>query len=201
MTTPTTRDASRVLADLDIELDADRLADEIERYLTDPNRTAHPLVTLPTTELVRQALAATSATPVHTPAAAVASPLRGIWRVLPDRLLLLSRPRGPVNYRHLTVGEHLELTAAVLEHAGWARTGRRARTLTGRRCILGAQVALYAMGYGDRETANAAGGYLNRILRDRGIREDYSTWNERVDRKQALKLVREAAAIANGGRR
>jgi hypothetical protein len=181
----------------------DDLLADIQQHLADqPPRTAHPLVTLPTDVLVDQALGELAARPTPSSASAEQppnrSPLTGIWAVLPDSLLALRRPRGPVDHRPLTVAEHLELTAAVLEHSGWARTGHRVRTWRGRRCILGAQIALYLAGYGDTHTANAAGTHLNQLLAERGIRERFPIWNEAEGRTrdEVLELLHTAAARA-----
>lgn len=199
MTTTHRQDATRALADLDIDLDAAALADEIEAWLADPNRTAHPLVTLPTHELVRQALDS-APTPKPDPKQPPESPLRGLWRILPDRALTLRRPRGPVDCHHISVVEHLQLTAAILQHSGWARTGHRHRTATGRRCILGAQRALAALGYGDRHTTEAAAAHLNQALRARRVRAEYPDWNETATLDQVLNLIDDAITLAGGHR-
>lgn len=187
-----------------VELDAAALVREIEQYLAARGRaTAHPLVTATTEELVRQALAELDA-PV--PESAGTGPAAdpglpgGMWRVLPDRLLSLhpARRAAGVERMRISVAEHLELTALVLERWGWARTGGHIRTVGGRRCILGAQRALFALGYGTEDTAIAAGAHLNAALRARGVRQSYPVWNEQgdVDRDQVLALVRDAAAEA-----
>jgi hypothetical protein len=120
--------------------------------------------------------------------------------VLPDRLLTLHPGRrGEADQRaRISVAEHLELTALVLERWGWAQSGQRIRTAGGHRCILGAQRVLFVLGYGTEDTAVAAGAHLNATLRARGIREPYPAWNElpHVTRRQALALVREAGAAA-----
>lgn len=181
------------------DVDARLLVREIEQYLTARGRaTAHHLVTATTEELVRQALAE----PDDRPAAPVrGSELPGgLWRVLPDRLLALhpGRRGEAVQRLRVSVAEHLELTALVLERWGWAQTGGHLRTTGGRRCILGAQRVLYALGYGTEDTAIAAGAHLNAALRGRGVRQTYPAWNEapHVTRDQVLDVVREAAAAA-----
>lgn len=152
--------------------------------------TAHPLVTKTTAELVAEALSTPAPAPAEDPA--VRSPLRGIWRVIPNRYLGLRRPLGPVDHRPVTVAEFLELTEAVLRHAGWARTGSRTRTRLGRRCIRGAQGAVYLLGYGDARTAEASGLFLDEVLRGRGAHAGYQHWNEQATEEQALALVVEA---------
>jgi hypothetical protein len=205
MTTPLTRPSSPAAVDLDVELGehGELLALEVERYLTARTRaTAHPLVTKTTDQLVTEALTAVDIEDgqeheVPAPAApAMASPLSGIWRFVPDSLLRIRRPRGPVNYRHVTITQHLELTAAILER-DWAHTGTRVRRLH-RRCVLGAQVALYAMGYGDAMTANAAGDYITAVLRQRSQHLPFEDWNELPGRThdQVLDVVRTAATLA-----
>jgi len=173
------------LLDLDAELDN---ADRVEEWLQDPTRTAHRLVTVPTAQLVAQALAGQTVAPVDAPLL----PGRA-WRILPDRLLAL-RPRRRVP---VTVRQHLALTALVLDTWGWAQTGTRgrSRTLTGRRCILGAQHAVHALGYGDDHVAFEAARQIQGALTNRGIHQPYDQWNEspRVTADMALALVREAA--------
>lgn len=175
-------EADLALLDLDVELDG---VDRVEEWLHDPSRTAHRLVSVPTAVLVAEAVGAQSAS---------AGPVLpgGAWRVLPDRLLAL-RPhrRTPV-----TVAQHLHLTATVLEQWGWARSGTRIRTTTGRRCILGAQAVVHRLGYGDQADGFEAGRQIQGALTRRGISMPYPQWNElpATTGLQALGLVREAAA-------
>ncbi|WP_327290757.1 DUF6197 family protein [Streptomyces sp. NBC_01198] len=195
-TTPPTAAALPRLADVDT-LGAD-LVDQIEAWLTDPARTAHRLVTAPTADLVAEALAdLTPTTP--TTAAGVILP-GGLWRILPDRLLFLHparRGEGVARLR-IPVADHLDLTAAVLEQWGWAQTGTRIRTATGRRCILGAQYTVFRLGYGTHDTATTAGHHINALLRSRGINLPFPQWNDQphIGREQALAVVRAAATAA-----
>ncbi|RAJ41898.1 hypothetical protein K388_07506, partial [Streptomyces sp. KhCrAH-43] len=138
MTTATLPTATPVLAPVDVA----GLVREIEQYLAARTRTtAHPLVTKTTQQLVAEALA-------DAPVAA-AVPLPGrVLRMLPDWVLSIPA----VRHRHggaraVTVTEHLELTALVIERYGWAQNAHR--TTGGRRCILGAQAVLYRLGWGD----------------------------------------------------
>lgn len=172
-------------ADLDV---ADILGAEAEAWLADPTRTAHRLVSVPTAQLVAEALAGS---PAPAPGASVMLP-GGVWRVLPDRLLALRAARR----RPVTVAEHLALTGMVLDQWGWARTSTRIRTRGGRRCILGAQRAVHALGYGDQTDAAEAGRQIQGVLARRGITLPYPQWNElpSTSRGMALGLVREAAA-------
>lgn len=184
--------------DLDLfEELADELAAEAEAWLTDPDRTAHRLVTLPTTQLVAQAVGAVPAgveAPVTLPG--------GLWRVLPDWLLALRPRRGDLLERlRISPAGHLALTAEVLERWGWAHTQTRhtaRRTFGGRRCILGAQRVVHHLGYGTEHTASEAGRLMNGILAQRGETRTYHEWNEspRVTADMALALVREAARYA-----
>lgn len=178
------------------------LVREIETYLSAPGRaTAHPLVTRPTADLVAEALAAVEAGCPRPSTGDLRAPSR-ILRRVPDRLLPLLRPvAGP--RRHITVAEHLELTARVLETYGWA-TGNH-RTPGGRRCILGAQAVLYRLGYGDRQHVDAAAGYIRSALADHGVREDvdYWTWNDQraASVGEVTGILRAAAAAAARERR
>ena len=136
------------------------------------------------------------------PPAAVTLP-RGLWRVLPDRLLSLhpARRGEAVARLRITPAEHLALTALVLEQWGWAQAGDRIRTAGGRRCILGAQRVVFCLGYGTEDTATTAGDHINTVLRARGVALPYSRWNEQphVSADHALTVLRAAAALAAGG--
>lgn len=182
-------EASLALLDLDAELDS---AERVEAWLHDPARTAHPLVSVPTGELVAAAL---GTTPVGE--SATSRLPGGVWRVLPDRLLALRPRRGVALDRlRITPAGHLVLTATVLEQWGWAQSGGRIRTRGGRRCILGAQRVVCALGYGTEITAGEAGRRLDGVLQRRGVSLPYPQWNElpTTTGAQALGLVRQAAA-------
>ncbi|MDI5964846.1 DUF6197 family protein [Streptantibioticus silvisoli] len=185
------------------------LISDIEQYLSQPGRaTAHPLVTKPTSALVAEALAQTPDSG-KLPDAGLRTPSR-LLRHLPDWLLPVLRPvAGP--HRNVTVADHLELTARIIESYGWVSddrtrlslTGRRAttgrlRTPGGRRCILGAQAVLYRLGYGDEHTVDQAENHIQAVLADRGIRRPYSEWNDARSTSQAqvLTTLREAATRA-----
>jgi hypothetical protein len=164
------------------------LGDEVEAWLADPARTAHRLVSVPTAQLVAQALAGTGQQPAEVPVLP-----RGVWRILPDRLLALHPGRAR---RSVTVAEHLTLTATVLTEWGWAQSGRRIRSIGGRRCILGAQYTVYRLGYGDQADAVEAGRQIQGALANRGVTMPYTQWNDlpSTTSEQAIGLVREAAA-------
>jgi hypothetical protein len=171
------------------------LADEVEAWLHDPSRTAHRLVSLPTVELMRLALAD------EAPAAAAEVPVlpRGLWSVLPDRLLALHPGRRVerMDRLRIPVRQHLELTAQVLSEWGWAQTGRRVRTVGGGRCILGAQYALFRLGYGTEVTVEEAGRRIQGVLGSRGVHDPYPRWNERpnITGDMAVAVVRAAAGV------
>lgn len=178
------------LALLEMGLDGDLVA-EVEEWLRDPSRTAHRLVTLPTAALVEQALAGQ-------PAATTGPVLpRGMWRVLPDRLLTLHPGRRAERLARLRipVTQHLQLTATLLTEWGWTQAGRN-RAISGGRCILGAQHALYRLGWGTEHTAVEAGRRIQGVLAQRGVTEPYPAWNDRQQSaEQVIAVVREAAGV------
>jgi hypothetical protein len=173
----------------------DGFADEVESWLADPSRTAHRLVTATTAELVEQALGTTTERAADAPVLP-----GGLWRVMPDRLLALHPARRSERAvrRQITVTQHLELTATVLEQWGWAHTQTRRtakRTLGGRRCIIGAQYAVHRLGYGTEVTAVEAGRQIQGVLDRRGITMPYPAWNElpSTTGPMVLAVVRTAA--------
>ncbi|MDX3536188.1 hypothetical protein PV721_17770 [Streptomyces sp. MB09-01] len=194
MSTRTLPSATPHLDDLDVT--ADVLVGEIERYLAARVRTAHPLVTKTTAELVAEALGELAASPA--PVAAPAPQLRppaALLRHLPDWCLSLPVVRAwHGGGRYLTAAESLELTALVIEAFGWARGSQRDHQ--GGRCIFGAQYALHRLGYGDVHTMRLASGYLQNTLGAEA--GSYQVWNSHPDRtrEQVLALVRAAAANA-----
>ncbi|MFH8627770.1 hypothetical protein ACH4A8_38785 [Streptomyces vietnamensis] len=182
----------------DLTVDAASLIADIEAYLAEQApRTAHPLVTKTTDQLIAEALAAPAAVDEqHAPA--LEAPRR-LWRIIPDWALALTPARRLHGAgRQITVVQHLELTALVLQQYGHHRGGLRSRS--GRRCILGAQSVLYRLGYGDEETAEAAGRAMQNVLGGRGVEEPYHAWNDRPGRDlgDALQLIREAISTYNG---
>ncbi|MEV7671561.1 hypothetical protein [Streptomyces sp. NPDC088752] len=180
---------------LELADEAALLVREIEQYLTARVRTtAHPLVTKTTAELIAEALGAPA--PAAVPAPALAPPVRAL-RLLPDWVLafpLLRQLHGAG--RQISVAEHLELTALVIERYGWHSGALR--STSGRRCILGAQAVLFRLGYGDEATALAAGHRLQAVLAARGISEPYHCWNDATGRTrtEVLALIRTAATAA-----
>lgn len=176
----------------DLTVDAATLIRDIEQYLAQQApRTAHPLVTKTTDQLVAEALQQPAAE-TATAAPELTAPARW-WRIIPDWALAITPARRLHGAgRPITVQQHLQLTALVIERYGHHRGGLRSRS--GRRCILGAQAVLYRLGYGDEQTAIAAGQQLQNVLRRRGINEPYHRWNDRPERcaGDALQLIREA---------
>lgn len=189
MTTTTLAPATRP-ASPEPAIEASALIAELEKYLADQApRTAHRLLTKTTAELVAEALATQ---PSHTQAPTLTAPSR-LLRILPDWALSLTRQLHAGTARHISVAQHLELTALVIEQYGWARG--KLRTVGGGRCILGAQYVLKQLGYGDDNTAAEAGRHLTNILAARGIQQPIHQWNDGHGRTQTevLHLIREAA--------
>lgn len=177
-----------------VDVDAAQLVRDIEQYLAARARTtAHPLVTKTTAELIAEALG----TPAPAEAPAVLELPGRVLRVLPDWVLrfpLVRHRHGGA--RHITVAEHLELTALVIERYGWAQGTHR--TTSGRRCILGAQAVLYRLGLGDETTVAAAANRLQAVLAARGCTLPYARWNDLPGRTETdvLALIRTAARTA-----
>lgn len=155
--------------------DLDQLIGDIEQHLATAPAPTKPGIPQPdAAELVRQTGIATGpAWRQKTPRARATPEID-----LPGRLRSMLPRRRPRTVQHVSVARHLELTLEVLERYGWARTGSGVVTVTGRRCILGAQLALLSLGVGDRDTLDRAGGYLNHTLRARGVTAAYYDWNE-----------------------
>ncbi|PVC73482.1 hypothetical protein [Streptomyces sp. CS081A] len=182
--------ASTLAQPADPTVDVAGLIRDIEAYLAaHAPRTAHPLVTKTTAQLVAEALA--EQPEQLDPAPALAPPSRAL-RILPDWALSLLGHRAGAG-RYVTVAEHLELTALVIQRYGW--TQRSLRTTSGRRCILGAQAVLYRLGYGDEQTAEEAGRRIQGVLGRRGISAPYWAWQDGPERTEVevLHLIREAA--------
>ncbi|MCW7991780.1 hypothetical protein XF35_43005 [Streptomyces platensis subsp. clarensis] len=153
--------------------DAQTLIRQIEQYLaTQTPRTAHRLVTKTTDQLIAEALRQPDQTPASAPTLAVPGKL---LRILPDWTLTFARQLHAGTTRHITVAQHLELTALVIQQHGWARG--RMRNTSGGRCILGAQYVLRQLGYGDDRTPAEAGRHLTNLLAARGIQQPIHQWN------------------------
>jgi len=162
-----------------LEADVQRMLDQIERFLEQQPRPVGGITLPPLEELERQAGI------IRGPAwRQPKKRRRRAERVLPGKLraMLPEQLHRRRAVQHVSVARHLELTLEVLERYGWAKTGTCWRTVGGRRCILGAQMLLLSLGYGDRDTMRQAGGYLNHQLRSRGVSQGYEEWNENVRR-------------------
>ncbi|WP_458089446.1 DUF6197 family protein [Streptomyces malaysiensis] len=195
MTTHALIDASQLSAD------ANQLVREIENFLaTQPARRPNlpapkpargSFDLPPVDELIAEAGIVTGPAPRQKKTKDRGLP-GGVWRMLPDWALTVRRG----SRRQVTVTEHLQLTALVIQRYGWCGRGLRSRS--GRRCILGAQAVLYRLGYGDQDTAMAAGRVMDRILAARGIRAHYWEWNDHAGRDEGdvLYLLREAIQTA-----
>ncbi|MFJ4842092.1 hypothetical protein [Streptomyces sp. NPDC088746] len=190
MSATTTHTTPPPTTDVEPVLDIDGMLRDIEQYLAARTRTtAHPLVTKTTQQLIAEALGAPA------PAADPERVLPGrLLRLLPDWVLTVSA----VRHRHggtrtVTVTEHLELTALVIERYGWTQNKHRSRS--GRVCILGAQAVLFRLGIGDESTVDRAGLRLQAVLRARGCTLAYHRWNDMPDRTagEVTALVRTAA--------
>ncbi|HTE56993.1 MAG TPA: hypothetical protein VK698_39340 [Kofleriaceae bacterium] len=182
---------------------------EIEQYLADhapqaaPPQprpaTAHQLVTKTTAELVAEALGAPVAAAV--PAAPVLQPPPAFLRRLPDWALTLPmiRNRFGGGGQDVTVAQHLQLTAMVIERWGWAQGTLRK---SGCICIEGAQFVLLRLGYGNGDTLHAATLHLHQLLANVGA-GSLTAWNDHPGRTQqeVLQLIRMAATSAQEIRR
>lgn len=184
--------ASTLVRPADLPVDAATLIRDIEQYLADQApRTAHPLVTKTTAQLVAEALQA-PAVETGTAAPELVPPARWM-RIIPDWALAITPARRLHGAgRDITVTQHLQLTALVIQQYGHHRGSLR--STTGRRCILGAQAVLYRLGYGDEHTAKAACQQIQNALRRRGIHEPYHQWNDRSQRTMSdvLGLIHDA---------
>ncbi|MCY1652867.1 hypothetical protein H8R03_18275 [Streptomyces sp. JH010] len=161
-------------------IDIDGMLRDIEQYLAARTRTtAHPLVTKTTQQLIDEALGAPAPA---APMAVMELPGR-LLRLLPDWVLSIPAVRHRHGNRPVTVTEHLELTALVIERYGW--TQGKHRTRSGRACILGAQAVLFRLGIGDQSTVDRAGQRLQAVLRNRGCTLAYHRWNDMPDRTAA----------------
>ena len=165
------------------------LIEEIEAFLRSQiKRTAHPLVSKTTDELVREALNNIPQSKSTDP-----SPLPGsLWKILPDWMLSARRMVRSNVVFELNPKEHIRLTIAVIERWGWTQGSTRSKS--GRRCIAGSQLLLLRLGYGTEQTMKNAGKLIQEVLYARGVSEPYWLWNEhpRRTRNEVLGLLKEA---------
>ncbi|QKW20373.1 hypothetical protein HUT16_16020 [Kitasatospora sp. NA04385] len=95
--------------------------------------------------------------------------------------LLAHRPARPVE---VTVAGHLRLTSRYLAEAGW--TQGALWDARGRVCLLGAQTAVLAHGYGTAYTVRRARAQVMEVLHATGRAvPSPDVWNDRPGRRQA----------------
>ena len=152
--------------------DLDRLFADLDRYLAQhaPPKASAGLVTASLDQLIQQAGILTG------PAARE------------RRGLLRRRPRGP----QVTVAQHLDMVAAVIERYGWVQhTLQRGAAM----CTRGAQILLVQIGHSSADIANRAVAYLDAAT-PHGV--TYIQWqdNPQRTRQQVLDRIRWAAGEA-----
>ncbi|WP_062215767.1 hypothetical protein [Streptomyces sp. NBRC 109706] len=154
--------------------DLDRLHAGIEQYLTQQAPAAPPSSVGRVDDLIRQAGIVTGPAPRQ-----------------PGRIARAIRRHRAVA-RQVTVADHLDLAAHIIQTRGWAQ--RTLQDARGAVCILGAQTLLVHLGH-PREVTERAGDWLNRQL---GGGATYWQWQDCRwrTRDQVLNLLRTAAANA-----
>ncbi|MFJ8444141.1 DUF6197 family protein [Kitasatospora griseola] len=167
------------------------LVEEIEQYLAGlPAPERLPLLPLPAAEPDRDGESYGS--------------VQQAWNFgypLPRRTLLdrlVHRPARPVA---ITVAGHLRLTSRYLAEAGWIQGAMW--DAAGRVCLLGAQTAVLAHGYGTAYTVRRARTQVMEVLHATGRpAASPDLWNDRPGRRQAevhaLLLRAEARAESLG---
>ncbi|MFJ1758397.1 hypothetical protein [Kitasatospora sp. NPDC088134] len=162
--------------------------------LLDPHRLALELgLELGLVEEIEQYLAGLPA-PAPAPAApsAPAAParygsVRQPWNhghPLPHRSLLDRLARRPARPVEVSVAGHLELTSRYLAEAGW--TQGALWDGAGRVCLLGAQTAVLAHGYGTAYTVRRARAQVMEVLHATGRPvPSPDVWNDHPGRRQA----------------
>lgn len=167
------------------------LIEEIETFLrAQIKRTAHPLVSKTTEELIKEALtSAPTSRPVKNP-----DPLpSNLWGRVPDWMVSARRMVRHNTVYEITPQQHIQLIIGIIEKWGWSKG--RLRTKSGSRCIVGAQLILLRMGYGSERTMKHAGQMIQSALYARGVSEPYWEWNDdsRRTKHQVLGILKEAA--------
>jgi hypothetical protein len=110
------------------------------------------------------------------------------------QLTLMDRLRGRRPVLDVTPAEHLQLTARYIAHHGWAQgvlwTG------CGAACILGAQLRVYAAGYGTADTIRRARQRLGNELGYTGYPMPVDSFNDlpTTTRHDVHRLLERAAA-------
>ncbi|MFJ5883351.1 hypothetical protein [Kitasatospora cineracea] len=103
---------------------------------------------------------------------------------LPGRSLLDRLVRRPARPAEVTVAGHLRLTSRYLAEAGW--TQGALWDARGRVCLLGAQTAVLAHGYGTARTVRRARVQVMEVLHATGRPvPSPDVWNDRPGRRQA----------------
>ncbi|MFJ4677110.1 hypothetical protein [Kitasatospora sp. NPDC088783] len=103
---------------------------------------------------------------------------------LPRRSLLDLLARRPARPAEVTVAGHLRLTSRYLAEAGW--TQGALWDDRGRVCLLGAQTAVLAHGYGTAYTVRRARAQVMEVLHATGRPvPSPDVWNDRPGRRQA----------------
>lgn len=183
-----------------IDIDISRFIADTERYVAAHApaigpRTAHRLITKTTAQLVAEALGTPTA--AADPAPVLQAP-PAMLRHFPNWALGLPmvRSRFGGGGQHVTVAQHLNLTAAVIERWGWAQGCLRTRNGI---CIEGAQFVLLRLGYGNGDTLHAATNHLHQLFTNAGA-GSLTAWNDHPDRTQVqvLNLLNLAARTAGG---
>lgn len=168
------------------------LIEEIEAFLrAQVKRTAHPLVSKTTEELIREALATA---PKERSRPQRPDPLPGsLWKIVPDWMVSARRMVRHNTVYEISPRQHIELIIGIIEKWGWSKG--RLRTKSGCRCIVGAQLILLRMGYGSEHTMKQAGQMIQSALYARGVSEPYWEWNDdsRRTKHQVIGVLREAA--------
>lgn len=166
------------------------LITEIESFLrAQIRRTAHPLVSKTTDQLIAEALA--SVPPIKRTRS---HPLpHDLWRVAPDWVVAARRMVRSNTTYEISAQEHIQLIIAIIERWGWSKG--KLRTKSGCRCIAGSQLLLLRMGYGTKDTLRSAGLRIQSVLHSRGTSDPYWEWNDqpRRTKREVLDVLREAA--------
>ncbi|MFD8483185.1 hypothetical protein [Kitasatospora sp. NPDC059673] len=153
------------------------LVEEIEQYLAGlPAPDRLPLLPLPAPPLVEPGCDGGPYGSVQQP-----------WNFgypLPRRALLDRLVRRPARPVAVTVAGHLRLTSRYLAEAGWIQGAMW--DAAGRVCLLGAQTAVLAHGYGTAYTVRRARTQVMEVLHATGRpAPSPDAWNDRPGRRQA----------------
>ncbi|BAJ29463.1 MULTISPECIES: hypothetical protein [Kitasatospora] len=149
----------------------------------DPRELAQALGLVEEIEQYLAGLPAPVAVPLTSPHGSVRQP----WNhghPLPRRTLLDLLARRPARPAEVTVAGHLRLTSRYLAEAGW--TQGALWDARGRVCLLGAQAAVLAHGYGTAYTVRRARAQVMEVLHATGRAvPSPDVWNDRPGRRQS----------------